>query len=515
MEELNQVQRQRLEIIEELRREGLEPFGRRFERTHTNAEAKAAFCQAETAAQQKEHFEFGPVTVVGRIVAKREQGKAAFAHIMDQNDKIQVYLRQDVLGEKTFAIVKRLYAGDIVGIEGLMFRTRTNEVTVKAQKLTILSKSVNPLPEKFHGLTDVELRYRQRYVDLISNPEVRETFIKRSRIVQLVREFMNAKGFLEVETPMMHPIPGGAAARPFITHHNALDMQLYLRIAPELYLKRLLVGGFEKVYEINRNFRNEGISIKHNPEFTMMEVYQAYGDMEVMMDLTEELITSVAAKISPDLNIPFQDKTINLSRPWKRLKMIDVVREITKTPELDFSSPRELAADKAKALGVHVEPKESTAAILVKIFEEKIESTLINPTFIYEYPKEISPLAKASADDPTRVDRFELFMNGWEMANAFSELNDPEEQRRRFEEQLAQREKGDEEAHCMDEDYINALRYGMPPAGGLGVGIDRLVMILTNSPSIRDVILFPTMRPRVQGPSTGSANAIPSEAKPS
>ncbi|NLF97683.1 MAG: lysine--tRNA ligase [Candidatus Riflebacteria bacterium] len=498
MEELklNQTQEQRLQVIEDLRKEGTDPYGSRFDRTHSAEEAKAYFCEAEAGAAEKEHFTTGTVKIAGRIMSKRDQGKTAFVHIADQSGKIQIYIRKDVIGEETFAMLKRLYAGDIIGVEGPAFRTRTGEVSIRAEKITILSKSITPPPEKFHGLTDVELRYRNRYVDLMSNPEVRDTFIKRSQIVQSIREFMTGKGFLEVETPMMHPVAGGAAARPFITHHNALDMQLFLRIAPELYLKRLLVGGFERVFEINRNFRNEGISIKHNPEFTMMEVYQAYGDMETMMELTEEVICHAAAKIYPDLQVPYQGQTLDFKRPWRRVQLLDLVKEVSGCNELSYSCPRDLAAAQAHKLHVPIEPSDSSAKIIVKIYEEKIEATLMNPTFVYSYPKETSPLAKGSKDDPSKVDRFELFIYGREMANAFSELNDPEEQLKRFEDQLHQREAGDDEAHQMDTDYINALRYGMPPAGGLGIGIDRVVMLLTDSASIRDVILFPTLRKR-------------------
>jgi lysyl-tRNA synthetase class 2 len=499
--QLNQVQEQRLQVIEEMRKEGLNPYGSRFDRTYSAKEVKEFFEKAESEVEIKEHFMTSPVRIAGRIVSKRDQGKTAFCHILDQSDKIQLYIRKDVIGEENFAIVKRLYAGDIIGAEGPSFRTKTGEVSVRVEKLTILSKSINPPPEKWHGLTDVELRYRQRYVDMIANPEVRETFIKRSQIIQYIREFMTEKGFLEVETPMMHPVAGGAAARPFITHHNALDMELYLRIAPELYLKRLLVGGFEKVFEINRNFRNEGISIKHNPEFTMMEVYQAYGDMDTVMQLAEDVICHAASRIYADLQIPYEDKVLNFKGPWRRVEMLDLVRELTGCNDLNYHCSRELAAEQAKKLGIHVEANESAAKIIVKIFEEKIEETLIDPTFVIGYPRETSPLAKANVEDPTKVDRFELFIYGREIGNAFSELNDPEDQRSRFEDQIKQRDAGDDEAHQMDSDYINALRYGMPPAGGLGIGIDRVVMLLTNSSSIRDVILFPTLRKR----STGTA----------
>lgn len=497
--QLNQVQEQRLQVIEDLRKEGIDPYGSRFDRTHSAKEVKIFFEQAEAEVEVKDHFMTSPVRIAGRIASKRDQGKTAFCHIVDQSDKIQLYIRKDVIGEENFAIVKRLYAGDIIGAEGPAFRTKTGEVSVRVEKLTILSKSVNPPPEKWHGLTDVELRYRQRYVDMIANPEVRDTFMKRSQIIQSIREFMTEKGFLEVETPMMHPVAGGAAARPFVTHHNALDMELYLRIAPELYLKRLLVGGFEKVFEINRNFRNEGISIKHNPEFTMMEVYQAYGDMETVMQLAEDVICHAAAKIYPDLQIPYEEKVLNFKGPWKRAEMLDLVREVTGCNELSYDCARDIAAEAAKKVGVHIEANDSPAKIVVKIFEDKIEATLIDPTFVIGYPRETSPLAKANAEDPSKVDRFELFIYGREIGNAFSELNDPEDQRSRFEDQLTQRDAGDDEAHQMDTDYVNALRYGMPPAGGLGIGVDRVVMLLTNSSSIRDVILFPTLRKRSLG----------------
>lgn len=501
---LNQVQEQRLQVINDFRKEGIDPFGAKFERTHNAVEAKEFFEKCESETEEKEHFSTESIKIAGRIISKRDQGKTAFCHIADQSGKIQLYIRKDVIGEENFILVKRIYAGDIVGVSGPVFRTRKGEVSIRVEKMTILSKSINPPPEKWHGLKDVELRYRERYVDLMANPEVRDTFTKRSLIMQSIREYMTDQGFLEVETPMMHPVAGGATARPFVTHHNALDMELYLRIAPELYLKRLLVGGFEKVFEINRNFRNEGISIKHNPEFTMMEVYQAYGDMQTVMELAENVICHAARKIYPDLQIPYENKVLDFNGPWKKVEMLDLVREISNCSELSYSCPRDLAAEQAKTLGVHIEPSDSSAKIIVKIFEEKIEETLINPTFVVGYPRETSPLAKANADDPSKVDRFELFIYGREIGNAFSELNDPEDQLRRFEEQLGQRAAGDDEAHQMDTDYINALRYGMPPAGGLGIGIDRVVMLLTNASSIRDVILFPTLRKRSVG--TGTEN---------
>ncbi len=491
---LNSTQEQRLQVIEDFKKDGIDPFGGRFDRTHSITEARAMFEKAEAEAEVKEHFSVGPVKVAGRIVAKRDQGKTSFMNIMDQDGKIQLYVRKDVVGEDVYPLIKRIYAGDIIGVEGPCFRTMKGEISVRVEKFTILSKAINPLPEKFHGFKDVELRYRQRYVDLIANPEVRETFKKRSLIVKSIREFMDKKGFMEVETPMMHSVAGGAAARPFITHHNTLDQDMYMRIAPELFLKRLLVGGFEKVFEMNRCFRNEGIDTTHNPEFTTMEVYQAYGDMETVLELTEEVICYVASKLYSDLQVPYQGHTVNLSRPWKRVSMLQLVRDVTGCQELSYSCDRELAAEHAKKLNVEIEDKDSAAKIITKIFDEKVESTLIDPTFVVEYPKETSPLAKGNKEHPDQVDRFELFMNGRELANAFSELNDPEDQRKRFEDQIEQRKAGDDEAHEMDADFVNALRYGMPPAGGLGIGIDRLVMYLTDSASIRDVLLFPTLR---------------------
>ncbi|NYE57901.1 lysine--tRNA ligase [Carboxydothermus ferrireducens] len=484
-QELNELVKVRLEKLSELRKMGIEPYGGKFERTHTAKEILDNFEQLVDKT----------VKIAGRIMAKRGHGKASFAHIQDMSGKIQIYARQNELGEEAYKLFEKLDIGDIIGVTGHVFKTQKGEITVWLSSFEILAKSLRPLPEKWHGLTDVELRYRQRYVDLIVNPEVRETFILRSRIVKTIREFLDQKGFLEVETPMMHPIAGGAAARPFITHHNALDMKLYLRIAPELYLKRLLVGGFEKVYEINRNFRNEGISTKHNPEFTMLELYQAYADYHDMMDITEELITHVAEKVLGTLEITYQGTPIKLQRPWKRIPMLKAIEEVT---GVDFASVKDpvQAYAKAKELGVPVEEDMGWGEIITAVFEEKVEPTLINPTFVIDYPVEVSPLAKRQKENPDLTYRFELFIYGREMANAFSELNDPIDQKERFLKQLEARAKGNEEAHMMDEDYITALEYGMPPAGGLGIGIDRLVMLLTDQASIRDVILFPLMRPR-------------------
>ncbi|MCL6610503.1 MAG: lysine--tRNA ligase [Peptococcaceae bacterium] len=483
-EDLNELMQVRREKLAELRERGIDPFGQKYVRSNSAREITAGF----------ESFDGREVTVAGRIMAKRVMGKASFAHIQDGSGRIQVYVRLNDLGQEGYDFFLKLDIGDIIGVRGTVFRTRMGEVTVSAAEVTLLSKCLRPLPEKWHGLRDVELRYRQRYVDLIVNPQARDTFVLRSRIIHYMRRFLDRKGFLEVETPMMHPIAGGATARPFITHHNALDMNLYLRIAPELYLKRLLVGGFEKVYEINRNFRNEGISTKHNPEFTMLELYQAYADYGDMMDLTEELISSTAREVLGSTSVVYEGAEINLAPPWKRMTMLEAVKQYT---GLDFDGLKEGGAYReAKNLGLEVQPADSWGTILYTVFEEKVEPHLVQPTFIMDFPLEVSPLAKRKKDQPELTYRFELFICGREMANAFSELNDPLDQKARFLKQVEKRKSGDDEAHMMDEDYINALEYGMPPAGGLGIGIDRLVMLLTNSPSIRDVILFPLMKPR-------------------
>lgn len=486
-EELHELVRVRREKLEELKAKGIEPYGGRYPRTHLAAEIKENYAALEGAQ----------VRVAGRLVARRTHGKASFGNIMDGSGQIQVYLRLGDVDPATYSLfLEDLDLGDIIGAGGTVFKTRTGEITVAVRELRLLAKCLRPLPEKWHGLKDVDLRYRQRYLDLIVNPAVRETFITRSRIIRAIREFLEGKGFLEVETPMMQAVPGGAAARPFITHHNALDMDLYLRIAPELYLKRLLVGGFEKVFEINRNFRNEGISTKHNPEFTMLELYQAYADYRDMMDLTEELISTVAKKVLGTTTVTYQGVTLELSPPWRRQTMLEAVREHT---GLDFNAFRgedALARRAAREAGVEVEEGDTWGAVLNKVFEEKVEEKLIQPIFILDYPVEVSPLAKRKKDDPALTYRFELFICAREIANAFSELNDPIDQRSRFLAQQKRRQAGDEEAHMMDEDFLIALEYGMPPAGGLGIGIDRLVMLFTDAPSIRDVILFPLMRPR-------------------
>ncbi|MBI4487375.1 MAG: lysine--tRNA ligase [Acidobacteria bacterium] len=492
-----QIQRRRANL-EELAKLGIDVYPRKFERRHTIAELVAAHGSRSHDELEAER----PETITGgRILAMRSFGKANFLVLSDGAAKIQVYVRQDSLPELDFRIFKLLDFGDWIGVEGRLFRTKTNELTIWAARLHFLSKCLLPLPEKWHGLTDVEIRYRQRYLDLIVNPDSRRVFEARSRIVAAIREFMTARGYLEVETPMMQPIAGGAIARPFTTHHNALDMDLYLRIAPELYLKRLTVGGLEKVFEINRNFRNEGISTQHNPEFTMMEFYEAYADYQALMGTTEELISDVARKAIGTDQVTFGEHQISLAPPFARVALRDAARNAASkrlhrdVPARDLRN-REAAAGLARQLGLEPKAGDGAGKIAAEMFEALCEEQLIQPTFVYDYPTDVSPLSKQRPDDPDTVERFELYIGGFEVANAFSELNDPAEQRRRFDAQLKNRAGGDFEAHAMDEDYIRALEYGLPPTGGEGVGIDRLVMVLTNSPSIRDVILFPLMRKR-------------------
>lgn len=489
MEETNDLIEQRLKKLEELKALGIEPFGKSFD-----VKNYASELAEKHGSASKEELQASPVhcVIAGRIIMMRDFGKAAFAHIQDSSGRIQVYFRKDILNEK-YSIVKKLDIGDIVGINGRLFRTKTNELTIEVDDFTFLTKSLRPLPEKWHGLKDIETRYRQRYVDLIVNPDVKQAFKKRSIIIKAVRDFLETKGFIEVETPMMHQIPGGAAARPFKTHHNALGIDLYLRIAPELYLKRLLVGGYERVYELNKNFRNEGISTKHNPEFSMLEFYIAYKDYDYLMSLTEELISHVAQKALGTLKVPFGDDVIDFTPPWPRIPFLNALKE--------KGVPEEILKDYDKALTwtrenkIEVEKTASLGKILDEIFKEKVEPYLIQPTFITDYPVELSPLAKRKKDNPELVERFELFVAAREIANAFSELNDPIDQNERFKKQVEAKEKGDEETMWMDEDFIRALEYGMPPAAGEGIGIDRLVMLLTNSQSIRDVILFPQLKP--------------------
>jgi lysyl-tRNA synthetase class 2 len=489
MEEINELIEQRLKKLEELRQSGIEPFGGSF-----YAENHASELHDTYASVEKETLEADPVScsLAGRIVAMRDFGKAAFAHIQDATGKIQVYFRKDKLGEQ-FLLLKKIDIGDIIGIKGRLFRTKTNELTVEVDEFVLLTQSLRPLPEKWHGLKDIETRYRQRYVDLIVNPQVREAFVKKSVIIKAVRDFLESKGFIEVETPMMHPIPGGATAKPFKTFHNALGIDLYLRIAPELYLKRLLVGGYERVYELNRNFRNEGISTKHNPEFSMLEFYIAYRDYNFLMSFTEELITFVTYKTLGTLKIPYGDEIIDLTPPWPRLPMLDALTQ-RGVPQEIFNDI-EKAREWAKANHVDIEKGATLGKFLDEIFKEKVEPELVQPTFIIDHPVELSPLAKKKPENPALVERFELFITSREIANAFSELTDPIEQKQRFVVQGEAKDKGDEEAHWMDEDFVRALEYGMPPAAGEGIGIDRLVMLLTNAQSIRDVILFPQLKP--------------------
>jgi len=434
------------------------------------------------------------VAVAGRIIAIRDQGKMAFIVIRDNLGDLQLFVRKNILGDEAFEAAKDLDVGDWIWSQGTVLRTRRGELSIQPERIVLLSKSLRPLPEKFHGLQDIESRYRMRYVDLIANPEVRKTFETRSHITSAIRKFMDARGYLEVETPMLHPIPGGAAARPFITHHNALDRDLYLRIAPELYLKRLLVGGFEKVFEINRNFRNEGMSVRHNPEFTMLEAYQAFGDMESMMELTEGLIESVASEVLDTTILNYQGAEVSVAAPFRRAKLADLTSAVLGREVSVHTDPEELRA----ICDEHKVPHKKTwgsGRLLTELFDDLVEQSLIQPTFVYEYPAEVSPLARRNDEDSEYTDRFELFITGREMANAFSELTDPIDQRKRFEEQAAEGAAGDVEAMCVDEDYLRAQEYGMPPAGGMGLGIDRLVMLLTDSASIRDVLLFPTMKP--------------------
>ncbi|EHT3689889.1 lysine--tRNA ligase [Staphylococcus pseudintermedius] len=491
-EELNDQMQVRRQKLQELRDLGIDPFGEKFERTGTAETLKAQwdqYAKEELAEKETESH----TVIAGRIMTKRGKGKAGFAHIQDLSGQIQIYVRKDQVGDAQFGIWNTADLGDIVGVEGIMFKTNTGELSVKAKSFKLLSKALRPLPDKHHGLQDIEQRYRQRYLDLITNEESTQTFINRSRILQEMRNYLNEKGFLEVETPMMHQIAGGAAAKPFVTHHNALDATLYMRIAIELHLKRLIVGGLEKVYEIGRVFRNEGVSTRHNPEFTMIELYEAYADYKDIMSLTEELVAHIARRALGTTSVQYGDETINLEPQWRRLHMVDAVKEATGVDFYEVKSDKE-AHELAKAHGIEVDDNMKYGHILNEFFEQKVEETLIQPTFIYGHPIEISPLAKKNPEDPRFTDRFELFIVGREHANAFTELNDPIDQRQRFEAQLVEKEQGNDEAHEMDEDFIEALEYGMPPTGGLGIGIDRLVMLLTNSPSIRDVLLFPYMR---------------------
>ena len=492
MDEANEQRQQRIKKLDLLREAGVAPYGTRFDTKDRAGDLIRLHGQKTKETLEQERIS---CTVAGRIVALRRFGKAAFAVLQDGSERLQTYLKKDVLSSQAYTVTEQLDLGDWIGVTGILFRTKTNEFTVEVHELTFLSKALRPLPEKWHGLTDVETRYRQRYVDLIANPDVHGIFAMRSRVITGIRAFLIERGFLEVETPMMHPIPGGAAAKPFVTHHNALGVDLYLRIAPELYLKRLIVGGFPRVFEINRNFRNEGISTIHNPEFTMLEFYVSYADYHDLIRLTEELVSSLAQQLLGKTVIEYQGKAVNLSPPWRRWSYHQAILEVNGlAPSVLTDHAQALAA--AKQLNVPVDPKWPLFNIVNEIFEETVEPNLEQPTFITDYPIEISPLARRKDADPTLTDRFELYIAGREIANAFSELNDPRVQRERFMQQVRAREAGDVEAQPFDQDFLVALEHGMPPTGGMGLGIDRLVMLLTDQHTIRDVILFPQLRPR-------------------
>ncbi|EMA6344942.1 lysine--tRNA ligase [Bacillus cytotoxicus] len=489
-EELNDQLLVRREKLHNLREQGIDPFGKRFERTHSSKELLSLY---EELSKEELEEKAISVSIAGRIMTKRGKGKAGFAHIQDLHGQVQIYVRKDAVGDEEYELFKTADLGDLVGVEGKVFKTNVGELSVKATSFTLLTKSLRPLPDKYHGLKDIEQRYRQRYLDLITSMESRETFVTRSKIIREMRRYLDDNGYLEVETPMMHAIAGGASARPFITHHNALDMELYMRIAIELHLKRLIVGGLEKVYEIGRVFRNEGVSTRHNPEFTMIELYEAYADYKDIMKLTENMIAHIAKQVLGTTTIQYGEHEINLEPEWTRLHMVDAIKQYC---GVDFWKPMSVEEARALAKEHDVEIKDTMEVghIINEFFEQKVEEKLIQPTFIYGHPVEISPLAKKNDEDSRFTDRFELFIVAREHANAFTELNDPIDQKERFEAQLKEREQGNDEAHMMDDDYIEALEYGMPPTGGLGIGIDRLVMLLTNAPSIRDVLLFPTMR---------------------
>ncbi len=491
MDTVSDVIQKRQEKIDTLKGSGVNLYPNDFRVTHTIGEIQATVAAApDTLTEQGPHF-----TIAGRMMAVNHFGKAAFIRVRDRSGQLQAYVRRDRIGDDAFAFFKQLDIGDVVGLTGTLFQTRTGEWTLLADALRLLTKAVRPLPEKFHGLKDPEKRYRQRYIDLIMNPEVREIFLRRSRMIQEIRAFFLERGYLEVETPMMQPVPGGAEATPFRTHHNALDMDLYLRIAPELYLKRLVVGGFERVFEINRNFRNEGVSTQHNPEFTMVEFYQAYAGYEDLMALTETLMAQVARAVTGATAVSYQGETIELGGTWRRLALFDALVELGGVPR-EILGDRERLLELAAARRVTVTKTGKLGKIITKLFDVLVQPQLVQPTFITDYPAEVSPLSRRSDQTPDLTERFELFIGGREIANGFSELNDPADQRERFLQQVREREAGDAEAHPMDDDYIEALEYGMPPTAGEGIGIDRLAMLLTDSPSIREVILFPHMKPR-------------------
>lgn len=493
MDQRNEQELVRIEKLEQLKTQGIDPFGARFDRNHTTKTLQDTF----GSFTKEELHDMDPketILLAGRIMTKRGKGKAAFANLMDRDGQVQLYVRLDVVGEETFAYFDKADLGDIIGVSGTMMKTRMGELSIRVETITHLAKAIRPLPEKWHGLKDVEERYRRRYVDLITNEDTKETFILRSKIISMIREYLNNDGYLEVETPILHPILGGATARPFVTHHNTLDMPFYLRIAPELYLKRLIVGGLERVYEIGRNFRNEGMSIKHNPEFTMLELYQAYGNMDTMMELTEGLFKFVATALDKE-TVHYNDETIHINGPWTKLHMADAVRDKVGIdfwrPDMTFDEAKQFA--EAKDLDIP-DYYTGTGHLLNLLFEEYCEKDIVQPTFVYGHPVEISPLAKKNQTDARFTDRFELFIGGREYGNAFTELNDPIDQKERFIAQLKEKELGSSEANEMDIDYVEALEYGMPPTGGLGIGIDRMIMLLTESVSIRDVLLFPHMK---------------------
>ena len=489
-EELNEQMQVRREKLAAYYEQGIDPFGGKFKRTHSADQLQAAY---EDVSKEDLAEKEIATTIAGRVMTKRGKGKVGFSHIQDATGQIQLYVRKDEIGEEAYEIYKTIDIGDIVGVSGIVFKTNVGELSIQVTEFELLSKSLRPLPDKYHGLQDIEQRYRKRYLDLITNTESRDTFMLRSKIIQSMRSYLNEQGFLEVETPMLHSIPGGATAKPFETHHNALDIDLFMRIAIELHLKRLIVGGFEKVYEIGRVFRNEGISTRHNPEFTMIELYEAYADYEDIMELTENLVAHIAQDVLGSTIVTYNEEEIDLTPRWKRLHMVDAIKEYVGVdfwPNVSDEEARALA----KEHNVEITDNMTYGHIVNEFFEQKIEDKLVQPTFIYGHPVEVSPLAKKNKADERFTDRFELFIVRREHANAFSELNDPIDQRERFTAQVEEREAGNDEAHLMDEDFLEALEYGLPPTGGLGIGIDRLVMLLTNAPSIRDVLLFPQMR---------------------
>lgn len=486
--ELSELLKVRRQKLEELKKAGINPYPYKFDKNITASKILEEYKSIKQGEEGKE-----AVSYAGRIITKRGHGKAAFIHLQDETGKIQIYAKEDVLGKDKYKIFQKLDIGDIIGIKGNVFRTKTNEITIKVKDFVILCKSLHPLPEKWHGLQDKELRYRERYVDLIVNPKVKELFLIRSRIISLIRRFLEDKGFIEVETPILHLLQGGAAAKPFTTYHDALDLDLFMRIAPELYLKKLLVGGFDKVFELGRVFRNEGMSYKHNPEYTILEIYQAYADYKKMMVLAEEMISKIVQTINGKAVVEFKGEEIDFSTPWKKISLLDALLEYGK---IDLKNKNEKEIRKiAKEKGIEGYEEIGIGKIINVLYDKLVEPNLRQPTFIIDYPIETSPLAKKKRDNPKLVERFELIVGGVEIANAFSELNDPIDQRERFEKQMALKKKGDQEAESMDEDFLRALEYGMPPAGGIGFGVDRIIMLLTNSPSIRDVLLFPHMRP--------------------